>query len=105
MNLNVTNNAAEKIKEFLKKEKAEFMRINVVLGGCSGLMYDFMHESKKKEDDTLVEHNGVSILVNNESLGMIKGSKVDYVEDFDGAGFKVENPNATDMCGCGKSFS
>ena len=100
----LTEGAVKKITEFLSKENAPYLRVSVTPGGCSGFMYAFKPESEKKEGDTVIEQNGAAIIMDSNSLGMLKGGKLDYVDALDGAGFKVENPNASSGCGCGKSF-
>jgi len=101
----LTDAAAEKIKTFLEKDSANFMRIKVVPGGCSGFMYDFSSEKEKQEGDSVIGHGGISVILDTESMDHLKGSEVDYVDSFQGAGFKIKNPNAKENCGCGKSFA
>ncbi len=84
---------------------AAFLRIAVSGGGCSGFQYHFSFEEERKEDDVVFEKNGVAIVVDETSLGLLAGAEVDFVEDLMGASFRVKNPNATSSCGCGHSFS
>ena len=102
----VTEKAANKLKEILKSQNKEGMglRIQVMSGGCSGYQYGFDFEDTSKENDTVVEVSGVKFYIDNESLSMIRGAKVDYVESLQGAGFKISNPKAEHTCGCGQSF-
>ena len=102
----VTEKAANKLKEILKSQNKEGMglRIQVMSGGCSGYQYGFDFEDKAKENDTVIEVLEVKFYVDNESLSMIRGAKVDYVESLQGAGFKISNPKAEHTCGCGQSF-
>ena len=72
-------------------------------GGCSGFQYGFTFD-EKRDNDNVMEQDGITILVDPQSAMYLKDSTVDYVEDFRGAGFSVQNPNATGGCGCGKSF-
>lgn len=103
----VTEKAAQKLKEILKQAKKENagLRIQVVAGGCSGYQYAFDFEEKQKEGDTIIELSGVKFYVDSESIQMLRGAKVDYVDAFQGAGFKISNPNAQHSCGCGQSFN
>lgn len=105
--LTVTPKAAEKIVAFMKEEtdKPEYLRVYVQGGGCSGLSYGMSFEKAKEEDDTLIEENGVKILVDSYSQDYLKGANVDYIESLMGAGFKINNPNVTKSCSCGHSFS
>ena len=103
----VTPKAAEKIKEFMKEEadKAEYLRVYVQGGGCSGLSYGMGFEKAPEEDDTVIEENGVKIIIDSYSKDSLKGANVDYIESLMGSGFKINNPNVTKSCSCGSSFS
>lgn len=104
--INVTPLAARKLKEILKEQgKDDYsLKIEIVPGGCNGMQYSF---SLVKESDNGVELNfdGVKILLSKEDFELLKGSKVDYLENLTDAGFRIYNPNAKSSCGCGKSFS
>lgn len=103
----ITDAAAEKVKELMKKEGQEkaALRIEVIPGGCSGMSYDFSFDDKQRADDIVVEKNGLKVFVDEASMEYIGGSVVNYVETLHEAGFKIENPNAKSSCGCGSSFS
>lgn len=105
MIINLTEKAANKIKQFLEKEnkKDHGFRIGIVMGGCSGYMYDISFEKEPKQNDTIIEDKGVKIFMNPESIAFMKGSIVDYKDALQGAGFKIENPNVKRSCGCGHS--
>lgn len=105
--LEVTDGAVKKVKELMEKEgKASVaLRIEVLPGGCSGMTYDFSFDGTQREDDLVIEKNGLKIFIDEASLEYLKGSTVDYVETLHEAGFKIENPNAKSSCGCGSSFS
>lgn len=105
--ITITDAAAEKVKDLMKKEGQEnvALRIEVVPGGCSGMSYDFSFDDKQREDDMVVEKNGLKVFVDEASMEYIGGSVVNYVETLHEAGFKIENPNAKSSCGCGSSFS
>ena len=106
--LTLTDAAIEKVKYFASTmpDSAEKpLRIFVQGGGCSGFQYGFQFD-EKKEGDNVLEQGGIQILVDPQSATYLKDATVNYVEDFRGAGFAVENPNATGgSCGCGKSFN
>ncbi len=81
------------------------LRLAVEGGGCSGFQYKFDLASDVEDDDTVVERDGVKLIVDAVSLDLVRGCTVDYVESLGGAAFRVENPNAAAGCGCGSSFS
>ncbi len=73
--------------------------------GCSGFQYRFGLADAPENDDTIVETDGVKLVVDSVSLDLVRGCVVDFVDNLGGSAFKVENPNATAGCGCGTSFS
>lgn len=81
------------------------LRLAVDGGGCAGFTYKFGLAEAIEADDTVVETDGVKLVVDSMSLELVQGSAVDFVEDLGGAAFKVTNPNAASGCGCGSSFS
>src|SRR5215467_10607703 len=103
----VTENAARRIAVLRTQEQAEnaFLRIAVSGGGCSGFQYGFSFDDQRNDDDFLFERDGVTVVVDDVSLGLLKGAELDFVEDLMGASFQVRNPNAASSCGCGNSFS
>ncbi len=103
-NLNVTDNAAEKIKALIKQEKKKGLRISVLRGGCAGYRYGMELEDSSTDDDVVFEEKGIKIFVDKKSMQKLNGSNVDYVDSLQGAGFKIDNPSATKSCGCGNSF-
>ena len=74
-------------------------------GGCAGFTYKFELAEAAEDADSVSETDGVKLVVDPVSLGLVKGSAVDFVEDLGGATFRVTNPNAQSGCGCGSSFS
>jgi iron-sulfur cluster assembly accessory protein len=103
--IKITDIAAGKLKELLasQSEADQALRVAVRGGGCSGFQYALALD-KRKDDDNVFEHNGVSVLVDKVSMQFVFGSEVDYVEGLQGAGFAVNNPNVVAACGCGSSF-
>ena len=102
----ITDRAARRIGEILAGEPTgSMLRISVNGGGCSGFQYGFDVDQTRQDDDLLLERHGASVLVDETSLGFLKGSVVDFVDDLIGQSFKIENPQATASCGCGTSFS
>jgi len=104
-NLLVTNNAAKKIIELSKKKDKRMLRISVIGGGCQGFQYNLDMENQSKEKDVIIKKNKAIIVIDENSLNLIKGSEIDFVEDLIGARFKINNPKSTSSCGCGTSFS
>ena len=106
--LSLTDAAVAKVKFFagsMPDSEGKPLRIFVQGGGCSGFQYGFTFDAKK-DDDTVVATGGIEVVIDPQSATYLKDAKVDYVEDFRGAGFSVTNPNATGGgCGCGKSFN
>jgi len=98
--------ASAKVRELLVDEgNPELaLRVYVAGGGCSGLQYGMALDDSMLEGDTLIESDGIRVLVDAESLGFIMGAEIDYVDSLMGAGFQVNNPNAVSSCGCGHSF-
>jgi iron-sulfur cluster assembly protein len=104
--LDVTASAAEAVKSLLEKRELEgyALRVYVQGGGCSGFQYGMALDNNFREEDTVVEEHGVKVVVDEISIGYMRGASIDYVEDVMGSGFKIENPNALSSCGCGTSF-
>ena len=105
--ISLTENAANKVRQLIDRDgRAGYsLRLKVVGGGCSGLQYQLMFDDKVGDWDQKSEEHGVSVVVDSKSAVYLLGTKIDYVDDLNGAGFKIENPNATSTCGCGSSFS
>jgi iron-sulfur cluster assembly accessory protein len=105
--LNVTDAAIAKVRDFAAKmpEAANKpLRVFIQGGGCSGFQYGFTFDDQKPSDYVL-QVKDIKVVVDRMSSLKLNGSTVDWIEDFRGAGFSVENPNASASCGCGKSFS
>lgn len=111
MPFNITDAACKKIKENLVKQNHWYIRIKVVLGGCSGLSYaiEFSDEADEKMDVCINLPNniyfGVAIVIDKKSLIYLSGVTLDYVKNPTSSSFKFLNPKATRTCGCGESFS
>ena len=105
--LALTDRAVDKVKDFAAKMPdagGKALRVFIQGGGCSGFQYGFTFDEEKPTDYVL-QQGGVRVAVDRASATKLNGATVDWIEDFRGAGFSVENPNATASCGCGKSFS
>jgi iron-sulfur cluster insertion protein len=105
--LNFTDNAANKVRELIVEEgNAELkLRVFVTGGGCSGFQYGFTFDEVQNEDDTVMQKNGVTLLIDPMSYQYLVGAEIDYSEGLEGAQFVIKNPNATSTCGCGSSFN
>mgnify|MGYP001583270852 FL=1 len=105
--LNFTDNAAAKVKALIEEEGIPGLKLRVFVsgGGCSGFQYGFTFDETTNEDDTTVEKNGVSLLIDSMSFQYLVGAEIDYQEGLQGSQFVIKNPNATTTCGCGSSFS
>jgi iron-sulfur cluster insertion protein len=103
----LTENAARRIAMLRDQEQVEdaFLRISVSGGGCSGFQYGFTFDDQRHHDDFVFERDGVAVVVDDVSLGLLDGAEIDFVEDLMGAAFQIHNPNAASSCGCGNSFS
>lgn len=105
--LRVSERAVTKIKTLLAEEDNPRLKLRVYVtgGGCSGFQYGFNFEEQVAEDDTAVEKEGVTVVIDPLSYQYLVGSEVDYQEGLEGARFTISNPNATTTCGCGASFA
>jgi iron-sulfur cluster insertion protein len=103
----VTESAARRIAVLRTEEQVEnaFLRIAVSGGGCSGFQYGLSFDDQCNADDFVFERDGIAVVVDDVSLGLLNGAEVDFVEDLMGASFRINNPNAASSCGCGNSFS
>jgi iron-sulfur cluster assembly protein len=104
--LSLTEAAATKLRELTKDEPNPDigLRVYVYSGGCSGFRYGMMLEDAPTTDDKVMHANGVRVYVDGNSVDLLSGAQIDYVDTLMGAGFTVNNPNAVAACGCGSSF-
>ena len=102
-----TDSAANKVKELIEEEGNSDLKLRVFVsgGGCSGFQYGFTFDEEVGEDDTALEKNGVTLLIDAMSYQYLVGAEIDYSEGLEGSQFVIRNPNATSTCGCGSSFS
>ncbi len=105
--LTFTDSAAAKVKSLIAEEENENLKLRVFVtgGGCSGFEYGFTFDEDMEEDDTTIEKQGVSLVIDALSYQYLVGAEVDFKEDLQGSRFVVTNPNATTTCGCGNSFA
>ncbi|MCL2297642.1 MAG: iron-sulfur cluster insertion protein ErpA [Proteobacteria bacterium] len=102
-----TDAAAAKVKSLIEEEGNPDLKLRVFVngGGCSGFQYGFTFDEDVNEDDTAMEKNGVTLLIDPMSFQYLVGAEIDYKDDISGAQFVIKNPNAVTTCGCGSSFS
>ena len=107
--INITDKAAQAIRDCILAEdkvvEEAYLRVSVKGGGCSGMMYDLSIDQELREDDVVVEFEGVRVLVDKKSKLFLHGLTLDYTSGLNGKGFVFSNPNATGTCGCGESFT
>ncbi len=103
-----TDSAAAKVADLIADEGNPELKLRVFVqgGGCSGFSYGFTFDEVANDDDTTMQKNGVSLLVDAMSYQYLVGAEIDYKDDLQGAQFVIKNnPGATSTCGCGSSFS
>ena len=105
--ITISDSAKERLLHLLekKREKNSYVRVGVESGGCSGLSYKLDFDNTKKDDDELIEDNGISLLINKKSFLYLVGTTLEFSDGLNGKGFVFNNPNANRTCGCGESFS
>ena len=102
-----TDSAAAKVSELIREEGNPNLKLRVFVsgGGCSGFQYGFTFDEVQNDDDTVMQKNGVTLLIDPMSYQYLVGAEIDYQEGLEGAQFVIKNPNAQSTCGCGSSFS
>ncbi|QQZ29616.1 iron-sulfur cluster assembly accessory protein [Thiothrix subterranea] len=103
----LTDNAQKALGRFIEGADKSIagLRIGVSGGGCSGLQYSMSLVEAKTDGDLEVSFPALTVFVDPENAPKLAGLTVDFIDGIDGSGFKFENPNATNSCGCGKSFA
>lgn len=106
MAVTLTNAAADRVRKFLdSRGKGVGLRLGVRTSGCSGLAYVLEFADQIEDGDTVFEHYGVKVLVDGKSLAFLDGTELDFTREGLNEGFKFNNPNVKDSCGCGESFN
>ena len=106
MAVTLTEKAAQHVLKYMaKRGKGIGLRLGVRTSGCSGVAYKLEFVDAVESDDITIESNGVKILVDTKSLPYIDGTELDYAREGLNEGFKFNNPNVKDACGCGESFT
>jgi iron-sulfur cluster assembly protein len=106
MAVTLTAAAAKHVSAFLEKRgKGLGLRLGVRTTGCSGLAYKIEYADDTKPEDVKFESNGVTVIVDPKSLPYLDGTELDFAREGLNEGFKFNNPNVKDECGCGESFN
>ncbi len=106
MAITLTENAAEHVKRFIaKRGKGLGLRLGVRSSGCSGMAYVLEFADEIQPEDQVFEQHGVKVIVDPKSLLYLDGTEVDYRREGLNEGFRFDNPNVANQCGCGESFS
>ena len=106
MAITLTEKAADRIRDFMaQRGKGVALRLGVKTTGCSGMAYVMEYADEIEADDVIFEDHGVKVIVNPKSLVYLDGTELDYAREGLNEGFKFNNPNVKDMCGCGESFN
>lgn len=105
MSISLTESAAARVSQYLANEGRQVLRLGVRKTGCSGWAYTVQLEKDIGENDTVFEDRGIRVVIDQQSLPFLVGSEIDFVADGLNRTFQFKNPNATDECGCGESFT
>jgi len=105
--INITNSAILKIADLLAEEGNLNLKLRTFVqgGGCSGFQYGFTFDEEINEDDFVIKHPGIELLIDAMSMQYLEGATIDYKEELMGSSFVINNPQAQSTCGCGSSFS
>ena len=105
--VNFTDSAARKVRALVVEEENPALKLRAFVtgGGCSGFEYGFTFDEDVEDDDTVIEKDDVTLLIDALSYQYLVGAEVDFKEDLQGSRFVVTNPNASTTCGCGNSFA
>jgi iron-sulfur cluster assembly protein len=106
MAISLTKKAAERVNKYLKNRgKGIGLRLGVKTTGCSGMAYTLEFLDQQNPEDVVFESNNIKIYVDPKSLVYIDGTELDFTREGINEGFKFNNPNVKDECGCGESFT
>jgi iron-sulfur cluster assembly protein len=106
MAVTLTDRAAQHVQRYIaKRGKGVGLRLGVRTTGCSGLAYKLEFADEILPEDKTFESNGVQVLIDPKSLAYLDGTELDFVREGLNEGFKFNNPNEKDRCGCGESFN
>src|SRR5436190_19350800 len=105
--ITLTDTAVTKVKELIAQESEENLALRVAVrpGGCSGFSYEMFFDTDVADDDVKSTFGPVVVVVDPSSASLLQGATLDFKDGLQGAGFSINNPNASRTCGCGQSFS
>ncbi|MFT3758350.1 iron-sulfur cluster assembly protein IscA [Thauera sp.] len=106
MSVTLSENAARHVANFIAKRGKGFgIRLGVKTSGCSGMAYKLEFVDDTQEEDLVFDSHGVKVVVDPKSLAYLDGTELDFVKEGLNEGFRFNNPNVKDQCGCGESFN
>ena len=105
MAITLTKSAAERVQKFLSNEGGVGLRLGVKKTGCSGWAYTVELATGIETDDVVFDQDNVKVVVSHDSLNFLDGSEIDYISEGLGTAFSFNNPNVSEECGCGESFT
>lgn len=106
MAITLSDSAAGHVSRYIKKRgKGIGIRLGVRTSGCSGMAYKLEFADATEDDDIIFESHGLKVLIDPKSLPYLDGTELDFVREGLNEGFKFNNPNVKDECGCGESFN
>jgi len=106
MAITLTAKAADRIRHFMEQRgKGVALRLGVKTTGCSGMAYIMEYADSIEDDDVVFEEHGIRVIINPKSLVYLDGTELDYTREGLNEGFRFNNPNVKEMCGCGESFN
>ena len=106
MSVTLTSNAAQRVRKYLESQQhCVGLRFGIKTTGCSGYAYAVEFAQQVEPGDQVFESHGVKIIVDQESLGYVNGTEIDFRKDGLNESFHFDNPNVKDTCGCGESFT
>ncbi|MBK9447745.1 MAG: iron-sulfur cluster assembly protein IscA [Betaproteobacteria bacterium] len=106
MGVTLTEKAAKHVSNYIaKRGKGVGLRLGVRTSGCSGMAYKLEFADEVAADDITFQSHGVTVLIDPKSLPYLEGTELDYAREGLNEGFKFNNPNVKDACGCGESFN
>jgi iron-sulfur cluster assembly protein len=105
--ISLTQSAAEAVRDVITKKNLQgyALRLYISGGGCSGYQYGLALDNNIRAEDSVIETDGIKLIVDEVSIKYLQGATVDYVEGLTNSGFKINNPNAVSSCSCGQSFN
>lgn len=103
----ISDEAQDKVRKLLAQEGRDDLRLRIAVqpGGCSGLIYQLFFDERVLENDSIVDFDGVEVIVDQMSVPYLNGSTIGFEDTIQKQGFTIDNPNAQGSCACGDSFS